>query len=105
AISAADINSLDVVATTAVRWSANAVPVRACMARTSNGTKINAAIPATAAGHQERGAIKATMPVAVAKVIIAAGMGTITRGTASRNRSISEISTEKAPPDRVRRSH
>src|SRR5699024_5615832 len=85
AISAADINSLEVVATPDVRWSANAVPVRASMARTSNGTKINAALPATAAGHQTPAAKKYTMPAAVDNVRTAAGIDKITRVTASRN--------------------
>src|SRR5699024_12637719 len=57
AMSAAAVNNREVADTSQVRWSASAVVVRASTSRTNQGTTINAANPATTAGHQAPGAI------------------------------------------------
>src|SRR5699024_10136053 len=100
-ISAAAVSNREVVDTTPVRCSANRALVLASTTCTRAGTTMKAARPATADGHHAPGAMYATMPVAAAHVMIAAGIGTITRGTASRSWSTSEISTDSAPPDLV----
>src|SRR5690625_7607701 len=105
AISAAAVNNREVAETNPVRWSANRVVVRASTTCTRMGTTMNAIRPATTAGHHAPGAMYAVIAVAVAHVRMAAGMGTITRGTASRSWSTSDMRTESAPPERVSLFH